>query len=244
MFAVKCRPQTMAAKKRSAPKKERTIKTAPKRFRATLVRSGNLGWTVIYLPFSVEKEWGTRKQIRVKGEINGFAFSASAFPTKTGKHFLLIRKEMQKCGHAVAGSTASFRVEPDLEKREVAEPRELIAALSEDPALLRWYRKLSDSMRRYLCKLVGGSKSAAVRQRRAANMAEQLYSAMDAERELPPVMRRLMDEDPKSHVGWQKMTPTMRRGELLGIFYYRNPATQRRRIEKAIERMRARAEKD
>ena len=233
----------MAAKKKSAQKKAHKVKKSSKSFRATLVRAGNLGWTVIYLPFSVEKEWGTRKQIRVKGEINGFAFSASAFPTKTGKHFLLIRKEMQKCGRAVAGSTASFRVEPDLEKREVPEPKELIAALSEDKALLRWYRNLSDSMRRYLCKLVGGSKSAAVRQRRAENMAEQLYSAMDAERELPPVMRRLMDEQPKSYAGWQKMTPTKRRGELLGIFYYKNPGSQQRRIQKAIEQMLARAQK-
>lgn len=236
----------MAAKKKSAPKqtgkKAAKVKAISKSFRATLVRAGNLGWTVIYLPFSVEKEWGTRKQVRVKGEINGFAFSASAFPTKTGKHFLLIRKEMQECGRAVAGATASFRVEPDLEVREVAQSKELMAALSEDKELLRWYRKLSDSMRRYLNKLVGGSKSAAVRQRRAANMAEQLYSAMDAERELPPVMRRLMDEQPKSYEGWQKMTMTMRRGELLGIFYYKNPGSQQRRIQKAIERMQERAE--
>jgi uncharacterized protein YdeI (YjbR/CyaY-like superfamily) len=218
-------------------------KSGAKSFRAPLVRAGKLGWTIAYLPFNVEQTWGTRKQIRVKGEINGYAFSASAFPTKSGKHFLLIRKEMQRCGHAAAGSTASFRLEPDLEERTVAEPKELIAALSEDKAVLRWYRNLSDSMRRYLCKLVGGSKSAAVRERRAAHMAEQLYSAMDAERELPPLMRRLMDEQPKSYAGWKKMTPTMRRGELLGIFHYKNPDSRERRIQKAIERMLERAEK-
>jgi hypothetical protein len=70
-----------------------------------------------------------------------------------------------------------------------------------------------------------------------------LYSAMDAERELPPLMRRLMDEQPKSYAGWKKMTPTMRRSELLGIFYYRNLDSQQRRIQKAIERMLERTEK-
>ena len=43
-----------------------------KQFRATLERMpGNLGWTIIYLPFDVNEVWGTRAQVRVRGEVNG-----------------------------------------------------------------------------------------------------------------------------------------------------------------------------
>jgi uncharacterized protein YdeI (YjbR/CyaY-like superfamily) len=214
-----------------------------KRFRATLVRAGKLGWTIIYLPFDVQKTWGTRKQIRVKGEVNGFAFQTSAFPTKSGQHFLLINRVMQKCGRMTAGMTANFRVEPDTEVREIKEPKELAAALIEDKSLLRFYKKLNDSSRRYFCKLVGAAKSEASRQRKAEQLAECMFMAMDAERELPRLIRRMMDKEPRAYAGWKKMTPAMRRGELLGIFYYKNPGSQRKRIEKAIEKMVERAEK-
>ena len=54
-------------------------------FPAVLTRTGNsLNWVVIHLPFDAQKIWGTRGQIRVKGEINKFAFRTTLFPTGTG----------------------------------------------------------------------------------------------------------------------------------------------------------------
>jgi hypothetical protein len=50
-------------------------------FTAVLERSGDrLNWTVIRVPMDVAKIWGVRGQLRVKGEINGFAFRTSLFP--------------------------------------------------------------------------------------------------------------------------------------------------------------------
>jgi uncharacterized protein YdeI (YjbR/CyaY-like superfamily) len=220
------------------------LKKVSKTFRAAPELAGKLGWTIIYLPFDVEKTWGTRKQLRVKGDINGFAFITSAFPTKTGRHFVLITKPMKKCGRATAGTVASFRMEPDTADRTLPESKELLAELKQDKALFRWYEKhMTPGTRRWFTKWINSTKTKETRQRRAGQMAECLYSAMDAERELPPVIRRMMDEDPKSYIGWEKMTPTQRRGELLGIFFYRNPESQRRRIERAINIMLEKAEK-
>lgn len=213
-----------------------------KQFRAPLERMpGNLGWTIVYLPFNVHDTWGTKAQIRVRGEVNGFEFRTSAFPTKRGVHFLMVNKQMQKAAGVRAGMSAKFRLEPDTEKREPKEPPELAAALKEDRKLWRWYQELSGSMRKYFCTLVGQAKSAETRRRRAEQMAERLYQAMDAERELPPLIRRVMDEYPLAYAGWQKLTPRVRRHELIAIFHYRNPATQRKRIEKAMGLAQARA---
>ena len=58
---------------------------------------------------------------------------------------------------------------------------------------------------------------------------------MDAERELPPVLRVAFASNPGAYEGWKLMSPLHRRGHLLGIFYYRNPAARARRVAKVIQ---------
>ena len=66
-------------------------KLVAKFFQATLERlPSRLGWVVIRIPFDVSKVWGTRAKVRVKGEINGFAFRGPVFPTSKGYHLSLI----------------------------------------------------------------------------------------------------------------------------------------------------------
>ncbi len=91
-----------------------------KSFQATLERlSSRLNWVVIRIPLDVPKIWGTRGRLRVKGEINGFAFRTSLFPTSKGDHMMLVNKPMQSAGKAVPGNVAQFRLEPDTEARVV-----------------------------------------------------------------------------------------------------------------------------
>jgi hypothetical protein len=89
-----------------------------KSFRARLERAQSRpGWVIIRIPFEVSKIWGTRGQLRVKGEINGFAFRTSLFPTGKGDHVLLVNKRMQAGAGVTVGTVAQFRLEPDTEKR-------------------------------------------------------------------------------------------------------------------------------
>ena len=61
---------------------------AVKRFEARLERlRSSLNWIIIRVPFDAAKLWGTRGQIKVKGEINGFVFRTSLFPTREGGTF-------------------------------------------------------------------------------------------------------------------------------------------------------------
>src|SRR5579859_7589683 len=93
-------------------------RSVAKSFRATLERiQSRLGWTIIRIPFDVAKVWGARGQLRVKGEINGFAFRTSLFPARGGGHILLVNKAMQKGGDVRQGMSAKFLLQPDLEKR-------------------------------------------------------------------------------------------------------------------------------
>ena len=219
-------------------------KPIAKSFKATLERmQGNLGWVIIRIPFDVEKVWGVRGRLRVKGEINGFAFRTALFPTGRGYHFLLVNKRMQGGADARAGNTAQFRLEPDLEVRKAVMPVELKRALSQARSVQRWFDNLSYSIRKWLCDQVAQPKSGAARVRRAEQIAEQLLSTMEAERELPPILKAAFARDPRAFEGWQGMSPTQRRGNLLSIFHYRNPESRERRIAKMLEEAAARASK-
>ena len=218
-------------------------KAVEKAFKATLERlaSSNLGWVIIRVPVDVLKVWGARGRLRVKGEINGFAFRTALFPTGRGDHFLLVNKRMQAGGAVRAGDTAHFRIEPDLEVRKAIVPAELKRAFSQERSLQRWFDSLSYSMRRWFCDQVVQPKSSAARLRRAEQIAEYLLTTMEAERELPPVLKAAFARDPRAWEGWQRMSPTQRRHTLLSIFHYRSPESRERRIKKMLEEAAARA---
>jgi len=206
-----------------------------KSFQARLERlRSNLGWTVVYVPFDVPKTWKMRGRAKVKGEINGFAFRTSLFPMRDGRHFLLVNKRMQAGAGVGLGDMAEITLQPDTEERVAAVPGELQRFLREDRAFRRWFEQLSYSIKKWIGDWITQPKGAAARARRAEQVAEQLFSAMEAERELPPLLKTAFAREPRALEGWQRMTPTYRRGQLIAIFYYRSPEARERRLAKVI----------
>jgi hypothetical protein len=217
---------------------------AAKSFEARLesLRS-RLNWIIIYVPFDAAKLWGLRGQIKVKGEINGFAFRTSLFPTREGRHFLLVNKKMQKGARAFEGDVARFQIEHDVGERIVIFPSELKQILNEDRSFRRWCEGLNYSTRNDIAKWVVEPKSSEARVRRAEQIAERMLNVMDAERELPPVLQLAFARHPRAREGWDGISASRRRGHLFGIFYYRTPDAQGRRIDKMLDDASAFAEK-
>ena len=217
---------------------------AAERFEARLERlRSRLNWVVIRVPFDAARVWGLRGQIKVKGEINGFAFRTSLFPTGEGRHILLVNKRMQKGARAAEGNVARFQMEIDREERTVTIPDELKRILSEDRSLRRWYDELNHSARNYIAKWIAEPKSAAARVRRAEQIAERLLAVMDAERELPPILQVAFARHPRAREGWDEMSVSRRRAHLFGIFYYRTPEARARRTDKMLDDATGLAEK-
>ena len=211
--------------------------TATKTFTAVLepLPTG-LGWVVARIPFDVAAAWPERNRLRVKGEIEGFAFRTSLFAySGGGGHFLLVNRTMQAGAKAKVGSKARIRLEPDLEERPATAPLELAGALKGDRRLRRWFDRLSPSMRREIGKWVSEPKSAESRVKRAEKMAERLLLAMEGEEEPPPVLRAAFLRQPRARTGWEAMTAVQRRNHLLGIFYSENAEARERRAAKVVE---------
>jgi uncharacterized protein YdeI (YjbR/CyaY-like superfamily) len=234
----------MKPKSKPKQKSKPQPRQVSKSFEATLERlRSNLGWVVIRIPFNVQTIWGTRGMFRVRGEINGFAFRTSLFPTRKGEHFLLVNKKMQAGAHAFEGSAAEFLLEPDTKERIITIPAEFKRILAGDRAFRRWFDGLSYSIRKWLSDWIVQPKSPASRVRRAEQVAEQLFSAMEAERAFPPALQLAFTRDPRALEGWNLMSPSHRRAQLIAIFYYRSPDARTRRLEKVIAEAIARAEK-
>lgn len=156
---------------------------------------------------------------------------------------MLINKRMQAGGSAVPGMIAEFRLAPDTAERKAVLPAELKHFFNEDRSVARWFQNLSDSMRRWLGNWIAQPRSRGARERRAEQIAELLLTVMDAERELPPILKVAFARDPRAYEGWQQMSPTQRRHSLLSIFHYRSPEARGRRIAKMLEEAAARAGK-
>jgi hypothetical protein len=83
--------------------------------------------------------------LRVKGEINGFAFRTSLFPSGDGHHYMIVNKQMQKGGRVRPGMQAQFRLEPDREKRTAPSCPELERALRSSKRPQKFFQSLTPS---------------------------------------------------------------------------------------------------
>jgi len=174
--------------------------------------------------------------MRVRGEIEGFAFRTSLFASAPGGgHFLLVNKKMQAAARIKVGSLARIRLEPDLEERAATVPPELAKALKGDRRLRKWFDGLSYSNRKEIGAWVSEPKSAASREQRAERMAERMLLTLEGETELPPILHAAFLRQPQARKGWEAMTLAQRRNHLLGIFGYQSVEARERRAAKAVE---------
>ena len=195
-----------------------------------------LGWTIARVPFAPHEAWKQMLRLRVRGEVNGFAFRTSLFPvTGGGGYFLLVNKVVQRGAGIALGDMAEFRLEPDMEAREAELPDELAVLLDEEPGLREWYDELTEYTRREIGKWVLGVKSDEARMRRAEQMAERLLATMEGEKELPPVIAVAFRRRPKAKAGWEKMTVAQRRAGLMAVFYYQTPEAREKRVGKLCD---------
>jgi Domain of unknown function (DUF1905)/Bacteriocin-protection, YdeI or OmpD-Associated len=210
---------------------------SPKSFSATLESTGtSLHWVIARIPVDLKKAWPGWGGRRVRGEINGFAFQTSLFPGSGGNGLtLLVNKKMQAGAKAAPGSVVKIRLEPDVGAPVVAVPGELTAALKGERRLLRWFERLSPSMRKGVGQLVDQAKGKETRKIRAERIAESLMLAMEGESEVPPILRAAFQRQPLAQAGWNAMTPIQRRNHLLGIFYVQTVHGRERRAAKAVE---------
>ncbi len=219
--------------------KPKTKPMQSKTFEAVLERTADrLRWVIARIPIDLAQIWGKRGQIKVQGEINGFAFGATLFPDGRGHHFLIVNKKMLSGGKTASGLTAKFRIQQDTSPRiTVAPPKELLRELAQSKRLLKFFESMSPSRRHEISKWIAQCKTTEARSRRSQQMAELFMETMEAELALPPIMQLAFRRNPRACAEWNRMSPSHKRAHLFSIFHYRQPEARAKRLAKMIGEM-------
>lgn len=191
-------------------------------------------WSGIALPFDPRERWPEMVNHRVRGTVEGFAFRNSLGHPK-GLGFLLpVNQQLQKRARIRPGDSVEICLEPDLEDSSASPPAELAKLFREDRAVKKWFEKINQSSRKYICDQVNSRKSAEARVRCAEHWVECLMLAMEGEMEPPPILQAGFRRQPLAREGWERMTPIQRRNTLIGIFMNRTPEAREKRAQQAI----------
>lgn len=118
-------------------------------------------------PFDVEKQFGTRARVPVRGTINGFSFRTSLMPMG-GCHGMAVNKTMRAGAGVEAGDTVKVVLERDQAERVVEVPPLLKKELAKSKTAQANWQKLSYSHQKEIALSIRGAKQEETRVRRLA----------------------------------------------------------------------------
>jgi hypothetical protein len=146
-----------------------------KKLEFTVKLEGEEGSSVTWLnaPFDVEKVFGTRARVPVRGTINGFPFRTSLMPMG-GCHGMAVNKTMRDGAGIGAGDTVSVVIERDEEKRIVDVPPLLKRELAKSKTAQANWEKLSYTNQKEIALSISEAKQEETRLRRLAKAMDIL----------------------------------------------------------------------
>jgi Domain of unknown function (DUF1905)/Bacteriocin-protection, YdeI or OmpD-Associated len=124
-------------------------------------------------PFDVEKTFGTRARVPVRGTINGFAFRSSLMPMG-GCHRMVVNKQMREGAGVKAGDIVDVVMERDDAPRTVEVPSLLKKELAKSKTAQANWEKLSFTHRKEMARSITDVKQEETRQRRLAKVMDVL----------------------------------------------------------------------
>ena len=147
------------------------------KFKAVLTNVNETGRTAyIEIPFSIEKEWGTKAMVKVKADIDGYIHRGLLMPYgKKGVHYLGLRADVMKAMNKNPGDVVTVTLEQDLAERIVEVPEELNKALGKNKKAKEIFDKLSYSHRKEYSEWIASAKKEETRSRRISKAIEALF---------------------------------------------------------------------
>jgi hypothetical protein len=126
-------------------------------------------------PFDVEKVFGTRARIRVRGTINGFPFRSSLMPMG-GCHRMVVNRQLREGAGVKAGDTVNIVLERDEADRTVEIPPLLKKELAKNKTAAANWEKYSYTNRKEMARSIVEVKQEATRVRRLAKVMDVIKS--------------------------------------------------------------------
>jgi hypothetical protein len=143
-----------------------------------VIQAGRGGGAFVELnPELAEPLGGTR--VRVKGTINGVAYSSNTMPMGGGRFCLGVHKATREAAAARVGDEVRVTISPDPAPRVVHLPDDLVAAFAAasaagEPELIRRFEALSGTNRREVAAWIAEAKHPPTRAARVEETLDRL----------------------------------------------------------------------
>jgi hypothetical protein len=135
-------------------------------FSVRLIGRGPGGsWAHMPVPFNVEKTFGARGRVAVRGTINDVVYRSSILPRGDGTHYMAVNQTIRAAASAGIGDQVKVVMEPDTQKRTIVVPPWLEKALAQ-AAQDKTFHALSYSHRKELVDWISQAKKPETRARR------------------------------------------------------------------------------
>ncbi|MBV9924117.1 MAG: DUF1905 domain-containing protein [Acidobacteria bacterium] len=154
--------------------KKAVEKSPLKRFRALVNRKEGGDVCSIDIPFDVEKTFGARGRVPVRGTLNGAPFRSSVFRMGGDCHFMVVNRQMREAAGVEGGETVPVTMERDTEPRTVEPPADFARALKSNGQARATWDKLSYTHRREHVEHIEEAKRPETRLRRIEKSIQML----------------------------------------------------------------------
>jgi Domain of unknown function (DUF1905)/Bacteriocin-protection, YdeI or OmpD-Associated len=124
-------------------------------------------------PFDVEKTFGTKARVPVRGTINGFPFRSSLMPMG-GCHRMVVNQQMRDEARVKAGDMVTVVMERDEGPRTVDPPLPLKKELAKSKTAQTNWQKLSFTYKKEMTRAITEAKQEETRVRRLAKVMDVL----------------------------------------------------------------------
>jgi hypothetical protein len=143
------------------------------KFRVKLVGREGSEVSAIEPPFDVEKVFGTRGRVPVKGTVNGAPFRSSLMNMGHG-HMMVVNAGLRAAAKCKAGDIVDVIMERDDGKRTVTVPPYLTKIIVSEPKAAQFWSKLSFTHQKEYVREIEEAKRPETREKRIAAMMDAL----------------------------------------------------------------------
>ena len=143
-------------------------------FDGKLRKQKNLDATFIEFPYDVEKEFGTRGQVRVVVRFDGVEYRGSLAKMGRRCHWVGVTQTIRKKIGKQPGDVVHVVLKRDDQPREVDIPPDLRELLAANPDMAAFFEALSYTHRKEYARWIGEAKKEETRERRLRKAAQML----------------------------------------------------------------------
>lgn len=148
-----------------------------KKFKAVLENpEKDINIAYVAIPFDVQKEYGSKGQIKIKATIDGHPYRGVIANMGTGCHILGVRKDIREAIGKQVGDVVNVTLEKDEAERVVDVPVELQKLLTKNSTARKFFDSLSYTNRKEYALWISSAKKEETKVKRLKEILPKLLA--------------------------------------------------------------------